>query len=54
MKISVFDSGYVGRVQATVLAEVGHDVVCMDIDPDIFPVMRELGHAYGPGTLNKM
>lgn len=32
MKISVFGSGYVGLVQATVLAEVGHDVVCMDID----------------------
>ncbi|MBD8121219.1 UDP-glucose/GDP-mannose dehydrogenase family protein [Pseudomonas lutea] len=32
MKISVFGSGYVGLVQASVLAEVGHEVVCMDID----------------------
>ncbi|MCP2072431.1 UNVERIFIED_ORG: UDPglucose 6-dehydrogenase [Pseudomonas lini] len=32
MKISVLGSGYVGLVQAAVLAEVGHDVVCMDID----------------------
>ena len=32
MKISVFGSGYVGLVQAAVLAEVGHDVLCMDID----------------------
>lgn len=32
MKISVFGSGYVGLVQAAVMAEVGHDVVCMDID----------------------
>ena len=32
MKISVFGSGYVGLVQATVLAEVGHDVICMDVD----------------------
>jgi UDPglucose 6-dehydrogenase len=54
MKISVFGGGYVGLVQATVLAEAGYDVLCIDIDPDIFPVMRELGHAYGPGTLNKM
>ncbi|KAF1070615.1 MAG: UDP-glucose 6-dehydrogenase [Pseudomonas citronellolis] len=32
MKISVYGSGYVGLVQAAVMAEVGHDVVCMDID----------------------
>lgn len=32
MKVTVFGSGYVGLVQATVLAEVGHDVVCIDID----------------------
>jgi UDPglucose 6-dehydrogenase len=32
MKISVIGSGYVGLVQATVLAEVGHDVLCMDVD----------------------
>jgi UDPglucose 6-dehydrogenase len=34
MKISVIGSGYVGLVQATVLAEVGHDVLCMDVDAD--------------------
>ena len=32
MKVTVFGIGYVGLVQATVLAEVGHDVVCIDID----------------------
>ncbi|MEQ9245266.1 MAG: nucleotide sugar dehydrogenase, partial [Nitratireductor sp.] len=32
MKISVFGIGYVGLVQAAALAEVGHDVLCVDID----------------------
>lgn len=32
MKISVFGTGYVGLVQGAVLAEVGHSVVCVDVD----------------------
>ena len=32
MKVTVFGIGYVGLVQATVLAEVGHDVMCVDVD----------------------
>jgi len=32
MKVTVFGIGYVGLVQAAVLASVGHDVVCIDID----------------------
>jgi UDPglucose 6-dehydrogenase len=32
MKVTVFGIGYVGLVQAAVMAEVGHDVVCIDID----------------------
>ncbi|MEW9809738.1 MAG: UDP-glucose/GDP-mannose dehydrogenase family protein [Candidatus Symbiodolus clandestinus] len=30
MKVTVFGIGYVGLVQAAVLAEVGHEVVCVD------------------------
>jgi UDPglucose 6-dehydrogenase len=32
MKVSVFGSGYVGLVTGACLAEVGNDVVCIDVD----------------------
>ncbi len=32
MRITVFGTGYVGLVQGAVLAEVGHDVICVDPD----------------------
>ncbi|MGE0315489.1 MAG: UDP-glucose/GDP-mannose dehydrogenase family protein [Lautropia sp.] len=32
MKVSVIGSGYVGLVTAACLAEVGHDLVCVDVD----------------------
>ncbi|MEQ8800684.1 MAG: UDP-glucose 6-dehydrogenase, partial [Haliea sp.] len=32
MNISIFGSGYVGLVQAAIFADVGHRVICMDID----------------------
>ncbi|MDL2193032.1 UDP-glucose/GDP-mannose dehydrogenase family protein [Cobetia sp. LC6] len=32
MKISIFGTGYVGLVTGTCLADVGHHVVCMDVD----------------------
>ena len=33
MNISIFGTGYVGLVSGASLAEVGHHVVCMDVDP---------------------
>ena len=32
MKVSVIGSGYVGSVTAACFAEVGHEVICVDID----------------------
>ncbi|MCW1244606.1 UDP-glucose/GDP-mannose dehydrogenase family protein [Pseudomonas sp. SAICEU22] len=50
MKISVFGSGYVGLVQAAVMAEVGHDVVCMDIDEHKVDNLRQgLVSIFEPG-----
>ena len=33
MRVAIFGTGYVGLVTGTCLAEVGHDVICVDIDP---------------------
>lgn len=50
MNITVFGSGYVGLVQAIVLADVGHQVVCIDLDAD---KINRLSHGelpiYEPG-----
>ncbi len=34
MKITIYGSGYVGLVTGTCLAEVGNDVICVDIDTE--------------------
>ena len=50
MKVTVFGIGYVGLVQGAVLAEVGHDVVCIDIDVNQVERLKQ-GHIpiYEPG-----
>ncbi len=41
MRITVFGTGYVGLVQGAVLAEVGHDVLCIDVDADKVARLKE-------------
>ena len=50
MKVTVFGIGYVGLVQGAVLAEVGHDIVCIDIDANKVERLKQ-GHIpiYEPG-----
>ncbi|MEP2651605.1 MAG: UDP-glucose/GDP-mannose dehydrogenase family protein [Paraglaciecola sp.] len=50
MKVTVFGIGYVGLVQAAVMAEVGHDVICIDVDQKKVDRLKE-GHIpiYEPG-----
>ena len=65
MKVTIFGIGYVGLVQGAVLAQVGHDVLCVDVDeskvsdlkkgvipihePGLTPMVIE---NYGSGRLN--
>lgn len=41
MKISIFGTGYVGLVTGACLAEVGHDVMCMDVNPEKITNLRD-------------
>ena len=34
MNVTIFGSGYVGPVTGACLAEVGNNVICMDVDHD--------------------
>ncbi len=43
MKITVIGTGYVGLVSGTCLAEVGNDVLCLDVDPVKITTLQEGG-----------
>ena len=50
MKITIFGTGYVGLVTGACLADVGHHVLCMDVDQGKIDKLRN-GHIpiYEPG-----
>ncbi len=43
MKITVIGTGYVGLVSGACLAEVGNDVLCLDVDPAKIKILEEGG-----------
>lgn len=43
MKITVIGTGYVGLVSGACLAEVGNDVVCLDVDPGKIKILQDGG-----------
>ncbi|VAW74419.1 UDP-glucose 6-dehydrogenase [hydrothermal vent metagenome] len=50
MKVTIYGSGYVGLVTGTCLAQVGNDVLCVDIDPDkIEKLQRGESPIFEPG-----
>ena len=50
MKVTVVGAGYVGLVSGTCLAEVGNDVLCLDVDPEKIRILQEGGiPIYEPG-----
>ena len=50
MKITVIGSGYVGLVSGACLAELGNDVICLDVDPNKIDILNNGGvPIYEPG-----
>jgi UDPglucose 6-dehydrogenase len=50
MKITVIGTGYVGLVSGTCLADVGNDVLCLDVDAEKIRILNEGGiPIYEPG-----
>lgn len=46
MKITVVGTGYVGLVSGACLAEVGNDVLCLDVDPAKIKILEEGGYRF--------
>ena len=43
MKITVVGTGYVGLVSGACLAEVGNDVLCLDVNPEKIRILKDGG-----------
>ena len=53
MKITVIGTGYVGLVSGTCLAEVGNDVLCLDLDAEKIRTLNSGGlPIHEPGLLD--
>ena len=53
MKVTVVGTGYVGLVSGTCLAEVGNNVLCLDVDPKKIRILQEGGiPIFEPGLLD--
>ncbi|GAU02481.1 UDP-glucose dehydrogenase family protein [Burkholderia stabilis] len=53
MKITIIGTGYVGLVTGSCLAEIGHDVFCLDVDPRKIDILNNGGMPiHEPGLLD--